>query len=253
MAQSQNSTVDLATPATCLMGLTSHGNVMVGNKAFEYYNERNPEDYIQIPWDEVDYIAAEVLRGTKKITRFAIFTKDNGHFTFSTRDDKETLRAVRKYVDEVVTVSEDEIAAAILALMEKQKLVAEGAGAVTVAAAMFGKLPIAGKKVCCLISGGNIDVNILNRVITRGLVMSGRKANLTIALEDKPGQLERVAAIVSRCGSNVVSVLHDGSDPNMPISSCFLKLVLETRDHAQIEQIRQELTKEGFQLVAERV
>lgn len=87
-------------PATCLMGLTSHGNVMVGNKAFEYYNERNPEDFIQIPWDEVDYIAAEVLRGTKKITRFAIFTKDNGHFTFSTRDDKETLRAVRKYVDE---------------------------------------------------------------------------------------------------------------------------------------------------------
>ena len=100
MAQSQNSTVDLATPATCLMGLTSHGNVMVGNKAFEYYNERNPEDYIQIPWDEVDYIAAEVLSGTKKITRFAIFTKDNGHFTFSTRDDGGTLRAVRKYVDE---------------------------------------------------------------------------------------------------------------------------------------------------------
>ena len=164
-----------------------------------------------------------------------------------------TLDMVRKYVDEVVTVSEDEIAAAILALMEKQKLVAEGAGAVTVAAAMFGKLPIAGKKVCCLISGGNIDVNILNRVITRGLVMSGRKANLTIALEDKPGQLEKVAAIVSRCGSNVVSVLHDGSDPNMPISSCFLKLALETRDHAQIEQIRAELTKEGFQLVAERV
>ena len=149
--------------------------------------------------------------------------------------------------------SKDETAAAILSLMENQKLVAEGAGAVPVAAALFHKLPIEGKKVVCLISGGNIDVNILNRVITRGLVMSGRKANLTIALEDKPGQLERVAAIVSRCGSNVVSVLHDGSDPNMPISSCFLKLVLETRDHAQIEQIRQELTKEGFQLVAERV
>ena len=104
-----------------------------------------------------------------------------------------------------------------------------------------------------LVSGGNIDVNILSRVITRGLVMSGRKANLTIALEDKPGQLQRVAEIVSRCGSNVVSVLHDGSDPNMPISSCFLKLTLETRDAAQIEQIRAELTKEGFQLVSERV
>ena len=164
-----------------------------------------------------------------------------------------TSQLCEEYVDDIVTVSEDETAAAILSLMENQKLVAEGAGAVPVAAALFYKLPIEGKKVVCLISGGNIDVNILNRVITRGLVMSGRKANLTIALEDKPGQLERVAAIVSRCGSNVVSVLHDGSDPNMPISSCFLKLALETRDHAQIEQIRQELTKEGFQLVAERV
>ena len=122
-----------------------------------------------------------------------------------------------------------------------------------VAAALFHKLPIEGKKVVCLVSGGNIDVNILNRVITRGLVMSGRKSNLTIALEDKPGQLQQVADIVSRCGSNVVSVLHDGSDPNMPISSCFLKLTLETRDNTQVEQIRQELAQAGFQLVAERV
>ena len=128
-----------------------------------------------------------------------------------------------------------------------------GAGAVPVAAALFHKLPIEGKKVVCVVSGGNIDVNILNRVITRGLVMSGRKANLTIALEDKPGQLKKVAEVVSRCGSNVVSVQHDGSDPNMPISSCFLKLTLETRDAAQIEQIRTELTKAGFQLVTERV
>ena len=164
-----------------------------------------------------------------------------------------TYQLCEEYVDDIVTVSEDETAAAILSLMENQKLVAEGAGAVPVAAALFHKLPIEGKKVVCLISGGNIDVNILNRVITRGQVMSGRKANLTIALEDKPGQLKKVAEIVSRCGSNVVSVLHDGSDPNMPISSCFLKLALETRDHAQIEQIRQELTKAGFQLVAERV
>ena len=83
--------------------------------------------------------------------------------------------------------------------------------------------------------------------------MSGRKANLTIALEDKPGQLERWPPSFPAAAAMWSSVLHDGSDPNMPISSCFLKLVLETRDHAQIEQIRQELTKEGFQLVAERV
>ena len=156
---------------------------------------------------------------------------------------------IEQYVDGIVTVSEDEIAAAILALMENQKLVAEGAGATPVAAALFGKLPIEGKKVVCLISGGNIDVNILNRVITRGLVMSGRKANLTIALEDKPGQLERVAAIVSRCGSNVVSVLHDGSDPTCPSPAVSSSWCWRPANHAQIEQIRQELTKEGFQLV----
>ena len=164
-----------------------------------------------------------------------------------------TYQICEQYVDDIVTVTEDETAAAILSLMENQKLVAEGAGAVPVAAVLFHKLPIEGKKVACVVSGGNIDVNILNRVITRGLVMSGRKANMTIALEDKPGQLKRVAEIVSRCGSNVVSVQHDGSDPNMPISSCFLKLTLETRDAAQIEQIRAELAKEGFQLVSERV
>ena len=163
-----------------------------------------------------------------------------------------TYELCEKYVDEVVTVSEDETAAAILSLMENQKLVAEGAGAVSVAAALFHKLPIEGKKVVCVVSGGNIDVNILSRVITRGLVMGGRKANLMIALEDKPGQLTKVSEIVAACGGNVVSVQYDGSDPNMPISSCFLKLALETRDAAQIEQIRCELTKAGFQLVTER-
>ena len=99
MAQSQNSSVDLAIKAPSFQGLTTYGDVMVGNAAFEFYNERNPEDYIQIPWDQVDYVAAEVLPG-KKIARFAIFTKENGHFSFSTRDNKATLRAMRAYVPE---------------------------------------------------------------------------------------------------------------------------------------------------------
>ena len=163
-----------------------------------------------------------------------------------------TYQLVEQYVDDVITVSEDEIAAAILSLMENQKLVAEGAGATPVAAALYGKLPIAGKKTVCLISGGNIDVNILSRVINRGLVMSGRKCNLMIALEDKPGQLTRVSEIISGCGANVVSVQYDLGDTNMAITSCFLKLGLETRDAAQIEEIRRALTGEGFKLVSER-
>ncbi len=160
-----------------------------------------------------------------------------------------TFSLVEQYVDDIATVSEDEIATAILAMIEKQKLIAEGAGAVSVAAAMFHKLPIQGKKVVCLVSGGNIDVNILSRVITRGLVTSGRNANLVIALEDKPGQLVGVSQIISQCGANVVSVRHERSDPNMAISSCFLRVGMETRDFAQIEEIRRRLTEAGFEIV----
>ncbi|WP_269477214.1 threonine ammonia-lyase [Hominibacterium faecale] len=165
----------------------------------------------------------------------------------------ETYELVNKYVDEMITVTEDEIATAILTLMEKQKLVAEGAGAVSVAAVMFDKIPLKKKKIVCVVSGGNIDVNILNRVITRGLIMSGRRNTLTIALMDKPGQLVGVSTVISRCGGNVVAVHHDNGDPNMAINSCFLKVVMETRDSAQAELIKRQLEEEGFQLVNERV
>ena len=99
MVQSQNTKVDYTERASSLSGLTTYGDVMIGDRAFEFYNERNKEDFIQIPWDEVDYVAAEVLPG-KKIARFAIFTKENGHFDFSTRDNKATLRAMREHLPE---------------------------------------------------------------------------------------------------------------------------------------------------------
>ena len=164
-----------------------------------------------------------------------------------------TFALTQQYVDDVVTVSEDEIAAAILTLMEKQKLVAEGAGAVSVAAALFHKVPIQGKKTVCILSGGNIDVNILSRVITRGLVTSGRMAALQIALEDKPGQLVGVSEIISRCGGNVISVHHERSDANMPISSCYLKVGMETRSFEQIHEIENSLRQAGFQIISERL
>ncbi len=160
-----------------------------------------------------------------------------------------TYDMVSRYVDEVVTVSEDEIAAAILALLERQKVVAEGAGAVSVAAALFGKVPVAGKKTVCLVSGGNIDVNILSRVIARGLITSGRRVTLQIALEDKPGQLVDVSRIVAECGANVVSVVHNVADAGTAVTSCFLTLGLETRDFAQIEEIRTKLGEAGFRVV----
>lgn len=160
-----------------------------------------------------------------------------------------TFELIKDYVDGVVTVTEDEIAVAILALIEKQKLIAEGAGAVSLAAVMADKIPVEGKNVVCLVSGGNIDVNILSRVITRGLVTSGRNATLMIALEDKPGQLVDVATIIASCGANVTGVHYGHSDPNTAVTSCVLTLEIETRDFEQLEQVRNTLTAEGFNLV----
>ena len=162
---------------------------------------------------------------------------------------ENTFEMICKYVDDIVTVSEDEIATAILSLIEKQKLIAEGAGATPVAAAIFDKLPIKGKKTVCLVSGGNIDVNILSRVITRGQITTGRKADLVIVLDDRPGQLRQVSEIVSNCGANVVGVQHNRSDVNMPITGCYLKLELETRDQAQIDEIKTKLLAAGFTLL----
>lgn len=190
---------------------------------------------------------AESVRRHEQITLDTVSTFADGIAVKHPGD--LTYELVSKYVDEVVTVTDDEVAAAILALMEKQKLVAEGAGAVSVAAVMYNKIPVAGKRVCCVVSGGNIDVNILSRVISRGLVMSGRNTSLTISLVDKPGQLEGVSSIVARHGGNVVSVDYDLGDTGMAINSCFLRIALETRDHNHIEEIRQALIQGGFQLV----
>ena len=154
-----------------------------------------------------------------------------------------------KYVDEIVTVTDDEIAAAILALMEKHKLVTEGAGAVAVAAAMFDKLDLKGKKTVCLLSGGNIDVTILSRVITRGLLMSGRNCQLTIELVDKPGQLMTVARVIAEQGGNVTSVHHEHSNEGSQVNGCYLRLTLETRNFEHIAAIKQALTDAGLKII----
>ncbi len=160
-----------------------------------------------------------------------------------------TYDMVCKYVDDIVTVTEDETAAAILSLMEKQKVVSEGAGAVSVAAVMFHKLPIEGKKVVCVVSGGNIDVNILSRVINRGLIKTGRKASLTLALLDKPGQLTEVSSIISELGANVTKVDHNTTSEDMDVNDCYLTVQMETRDFEHVQRIREEFVARGFKII----
>lgn len=160
-----------------------------------------------------------------------------------------TYEICSKYVDDIVTVSEDEICAAILQLLEKEKVVAEGAGATSVAAVMFNKVPVKGKKVVCIVSGGNIDVTILNRVIERGLAKSGRIAIINVELDDKPGKLVEVASVIAKAGANITNVYHDRNSDSEKVNSCILRVICETRNQEHVAAINNALRESGFKLV----
>ena len=161
------------------------------------------------------------------------------------RPGDNTFEIVKKYVDDIALVSEDEVSSAILALIEKQKMIAEGAGAASVAAVMFNKFDLKGKRVVCIVSGGNIDVTSLSRVIDRGLMNSGRSASLLIELIDKPGQLKEISSIIADCGGNVTGVHYEKGNTES-INGCFLRIEMETRDNNHVKTIKNALREAGF-------
>ncbi|HET7826118.1 MAG TPA: pyridoxal-phosphate dependent enzyme, partial [Anaeromyxobacter sp.] len=157
-----------------------------------------------------------------------------------------TLEHVRRYVDDIVTVSEEEIASAILYLLEREKAVVEGAGAVGVAALMQRKIHgLEGKRVVAIVSGGNIDVNLVARVIERGLVKDGRLVRISVALQDKPGQLARVSSIVANQRANVIEVHHTRAF-SYRFGDTTLQLTLETRGPEHVEEILRALRERGY-------
>lgn len=161
---------------------------------------------------------------------------------------ENTYAIVKDYVDEIALVSDDEVSSAILALIEKQKMIAEGAGAAAVAAVMFNKFDTKGKRVVAVVSGGNIDVTSLSRVIDRGLRNSGRSTSLLIELIDKPGQLKDISRIIADCGGNVTGV-HYEKGHTESVTGCFLRIEMETRDYNHVNLITQTLRDEGFKIV----
>ena len=177
-----------------------------------------------------------------KVATFAdgIAVKSPGHLT-------RTL--CQQYADGILTVNDDQIATAILLLMEKQKLVAEGAGAAAVAAVLSGKIPGDPKHVCAVVSGGNIDVNILSRVINRGLVATGRLSELKIEMLDRPGQLKEVSAIIADCGANVTQVRHNLGGEHTDIIGCYLHIRMETRNREQYLKICEAITAAGYRIL----
>lgn len=162
---------------------------------------------------------------------------------------EKTFVICREAVDEVVTVGEAEIASAILTVLERQKLMVEGAGAVGVAAAMYGELDLRGKTVCALLSGGNLDVTMLERIITRGLAREGRTVGFSTVLPDRPRALAGLLGIVSELGANVLEVSHERSSLKADLGSTVVHLLVETRNRAHVDELFDALHREGYQLI----
>jgi threonine dehydratase len=158
------------------------------------------------------------------------------------------FEVARRLVDEVVTVDEEEIANAILLLLEIEKTVVEGAGATTLAALVNKKVALGGRTVALVLSGGNIDVNVISRIIERGLVKDGRLVRLTVLLQDRPGALSRLTALVAEARANILHIVHDRAFSRARIGETEVELTLETSGRAQIEAVIRHLRNAGYQV-----
>ena len=156
-----------------------------------------------------------------------------------------TFKYCCEYVDEIASITDEEVATAILTLIEQHKIIAEGAGAIAVAAAMLDKFPIKGKKTVCLVSGGNVDVPILSRVVKTGLTYVGRSVSLRVELPNKPGKLREILAIIAEHGSNIQRIKLKDSSTN----GGYAEIRLETRNHEHIEEIKASLAKQGYNVI----
>ena len=159
-----------------------------------------------------------------------------------------TFRIVQEYVDDIVTVSEDEIAAAIVALLEGQKTVAEGAGATSVAAFLFGKVDTSLKTVA-VVSGDNVDITTLSRIITKGLQKTGRIVQISTKLTDKAGNLAQLLSCVAENGANVLDIAHEREAAKTEVNSCVVTMTLETRDAEHVRKLRDDLMRRGYRLL----
>jgi len=155
------------------------------------------------------------------------------------------FEVVKRYVDDIVTIDDEAIAAAILMLLERAKLMVEGAGAIGLAALLNGKIFARGP-AACLISGGNIDVNFIARIIERGLVKTGRRVIITTRVIDRPGALQKLLASIAACRGNVLYVHHDRIQHDVPLGQAKVQVSLETRDEGHTEEILTALQNEGY-------
>jgi threonine dehydratase len=158
---------------------------------------------------------------------------------------------LRERVHRVVTVDDGEIGEAVLLMLERMKLLAEGAGAAALAGALKLAPELADKRIVVIVSGGNIDINLLDRIIGYGLAKAGRLLRFSINLHDRPGELQKLLALIGAAGANVRTIEHDRTRLNMPIGSACVMLELETRSREHIGEIRERLMQQGYAIIVE--
>jgi threonine dehydratase len=156
---------------------------------------------------------------------------------------------IRPYVDDIVSIGEDQIAESILFLLERAKTVVEGSGAITYAAMKYGGLDL-GKKTCAVLSGGNIDMNLVAQILDRGLTRSGRLARLAVVVDDRPGMLQNLTRVIAEQGANILEVVHDRMSPQTRIREVMIIFTLETKSEAHLELIQDALQRSG---IAQRI
>lgn len=162
------------------------------------------------------------------------------------------LEILKKYVDDIVLVEEAEIASAILLLMERSKVVVEGAGASSLAAVLYNKIPVKNKNIGVVLTGGNIDVNMLSRIIESGLAKSGRLVRMSVFVIDKPGALQRLTTIIAGHKANILQVIHNRLSSEMPLGETEINLTLETRGQDHIESIISDLNAQGYKVTKQK-
>ena len=155
---------------------------------------------------------------------------------------------VKNYIDEIVTVSEGEIANAVLLLLETEKTVAEGAAAASLAALINKKVALASGNVGLVISGGNIDMNLISRIIEKGLIQDGRLSRLSVVISDRPGALARLAQRIAELGANILQIGQTRGFGQVAINETEVELILETTGPDHIERLREGLHKDGFRI-----
>jgi threonine dehydratase len=219
------------------------GGGLVSGLAVALKSRRPAAEVIGVQADEIAAMKAALEAGTRVTVAPAPTIADG---IAVRRVGEHTLPLARRWVDQVVSVSEEEIANAILLLLEIEKTVVEGAGAVPLAALVNKKVALAGKTVALVLSGGNIDVNLVSRIIERGLVKAGRLVRLAVMLRDRPGQLARLTALVAEMRANVLHILHDRAFSRARLGETEVELTLETSGREQIEAVKRHLTEAGY-------